>query len=99
MLAHGTPGEKLAAVGASEAIFVELCETIGPNLMQQYKLSAAEVEFFTFHDVLVDKIAPVEDALLARYSTTTLEKQAISRAIRLSHEFELMFYDTVLKES
>ena len=32
--------------------------------MRNYGLSAAEVEFFTAHDVLGDKIAPIEDDLL-----------------------------------
>ncbi len=97
MLAYGTPGEKLAAVGASEAIFVELCRMVGPNLIRNYGLSAAEVEFFTAHDVLGDKIAPIEDELLSHYATTEQHIRLIGRAIRLSHQFELMFYDTVLQ--
>lgn len=97
MLAYGAPSEKLAAVGASEAIFVELCKTVGPDLRHSYNLRAEDVEFFTAHDVLADKIAPIEDQLLAKYVTTEPERQGISRAIKLSHEFELMFYDTVLQ--
>lgn len=97
MLAYGAPGEKIAAVGASEAIFVELCRTVGPDLQRSYDLSAGDVEFFTAHDVLSEKIAPVEDELLSRYAVTERERAGISRAIRLSHEFELMFYDTVLQ--
>jgi len=97
MLAYGTPGEKLAAVGASEAIFVELCRRVGPDLIRNYGLNAPEVEFFTAHDVLGDKIAPIEDDLLDRYATTEQQTRLIGRAIRLSHQFELMFYDTILQ--
>lgn len=94
MLAYGSPGEKLAAVAASEAIFIQICARVGPALMQHYKLSAAQVEFFTAHDVLGEKVAPVDQSLLARYQSPA-ERRLITRAVRLSHEFELMFYDTV----
>jgi len=95
--AFDEPGEKLAAVGASEAIFVELCRRVGPDLIRNYGLNAPEVEFFTAHDVLGDKIAPIEDDLLDRYATTEQQTRLIGRAIRLSHQFELMFYDTILQ--
>ena len=97
ILAFGTPGEKLAAVGASEAIFVEICSNIHLDLIQQYGLTAEDVEFFTAHDVLGGKIAPIEDEILLRYATIDESKKLVSRAIKLSHEYELLFYDTVLK--
>jgi thiaminase/transcriptional activator TenA len=95
MLAYGSPAEKLAAVSASEDIFVQICARISPALIQNFNLSAAAVEFFTAHDQIGAAVTPVDETLLAQY-TTPEERQLITRAVRLSHEFELMFYDTVL---
>jgi thiaminase/transcriptional activator TenA len=97
MLAYGSPGEKLASVGASEDIFVQICSRVGPALIQHYGLSEEQVEFFSAHDEIGKHILPVDEVLLARY-TTPEEHQRITRAVRLSHEFELMFYDTILSE-
>jgi len=94
-IAHGTPEEKLASVSASEDIFVQICARIGPALMQYYWLSEEQVAFFTAHKQIGERVTPVDETLLARY-TSEDELQRIVRAVRLSHEFELMFYDTVL---
>lgn len=99
MLAYGTPEEKLASVSASEDIFVQICLRIGPALMRHYGLSAEQVAFFTAHDEIGAQVTPVDEMLLARYATTQEARQRITRAVRLSHEFELMFYDTVLTAS
>jgi pyrroloquinoline-quinone synthase len=98
MLAYGTPGEKLAAVGASEDIFIQICVRIGPALMRNYELSAEQVAFFTAHKEIGAHVAPVDDILLSRYNTP-VDRCLITRAVRLSHEFELMFYDTVMAAS
>ncbi len=95
MLAYGTPGEKLAAVGASEDIFIQICLRIVPALINNYGLSAADVVFFSSHEALGERVAPIDERLLTRYQTDE-ERRLIVRAIRLSHEFELLFYDTVL---
>jgi pyrroloquinoline-quinone synthase len=95
MLAYSSPGEKLAAVSASEDIFIQICLRISPALMKNYGLSAAQVEFFTAHDQLNEKVSPVDEKLLARYQLPE-ERKLITRAVRLSHEFEVMFYDTIL---
>ncbi len=95
MLAYSSPGEKLAAVSASEDIFIQICASVGPALVRHYGLSAAQVEFFSAHDEIGRQVIPVDEALLTRYSTPS-ERQRITRAVRLSHEFELMFYDTIL---
>ncbi len=95
MLAYGSPGEKLAAVGASEDIFIQICLRVGPALMRNYGLSAGQVEFFTTHEEIGIHVTPVDRMLLARYNERA-ERQLITRAVRLSHEFELMFYDTIL---
>lgn len=95
MLAYGSPAEKLAAVSASEDIFIQICARIGPALLHHYHLSAEQIEFFSAHDQLNAHVAPVDNALLARYATPYDQKRLL-RAIRLSHEYELLFYDTVL---
>src|SRR2546427_10173317 len=92
MLAYASPGEKLAAVSASEDIFVQICARVGPALMRIYGLSTEQVAFFTAHDQIGVRVTPVDEMLLARFDTPT-ERQLITRAVRLSHEFELMFYD------
>ncbi|HLI71861.1 MAG TPA: hypothetical protein VKV19_19070 [Ktedonobacteraceae bacterium] len=50
--------------------------------------------FFTAHEEIGERAAPVDEALLARYQSPA-ERSLITRAVRLSHEFELLFYDTV----
>ncbi len=63
--------------------------------MQHYRLSQAQIEFFSAYNEIGERVGPVDEALLARYNTPD-ERRRIIRAVRLSHEFELMFYDTVL---
>ena len=46
---------------------------------------------------LARDVAPVDEVLLTRYDTP-VERKRITRAVRLSHEFELMFYDTIMAE-
>ena len=95
MLAYGTPGEKIAAVSASEDIFIQICARVGPALVRNYELSEEQVAFFTVHDEIGTHVAPVDEMLLARYGKGE-ERVRITRAVRLSHEFELMFYDTIM---
>jgi thiaminase/transcriptional activator TenA len=94
MLAYGSPGEKIAAVGASEDIFIQICRRLGPALQRNYGLSADEVAFFTLHEPLGERVLPIEQRVLARYQSPE-EQLLLARAVRLSHEFELLFYDTV----
>lgn len=95
MLSYGSLSEKLAAVGASEDIFVQICARIKPALLRHYRLSEEQVEFFTAHDAIGERVGLVDEALLQRYESLD-ERQHITRAVRLSHEFELLFYDTVM---
>ncbi len=95
MLAYGSPAEKLASVSASEDIFIQICATVGPALRQHYGLSEQQIAFFSAHDAIGEQVTPIDETLLIRYSTPA-EQQRIIRAVRLSHEFELLFYDTVL---
>lgn len=96
MLAYGSPPEKIAAVSASEDIFIQICARIGPALMRHYGMSAEQVAFFTAHDDIGQQVTPIDDVLLARYNSLE-DCRRITRAVRLSHEFELLFYDTVMK--
>jgi pyrroloquinoline-quinone synthase len=95
MLAYGSVPEKIAAVGASEDIFIQICARIGPALMRHYGMSAEQVSFFTAHEEIGEKATPIDALLLARYNTPE-DRRHITRAVRLSHEFELLFYDTIM---
>ena len=95
MLAYGSPPEKIAAVSASEDIFIQICARVGPALMRHYGMNAEQVAFFTAHDDIGQQVTPIDAILLARYNSPE-DRQCITRAVRLSHEFELMFYDTVM---
>lgn len=95
MLAYGSPAEKLASVSASEDIFIQICARIGPTLMQHYGLTEDQIAFFSVHDVIGEHVTPIDTALLTRYDTPK-DQSRIIRAVRLSHEYELLFYDTVL---
>ena len=95
MLAYGSVPEKIAAVGASEDIFIQICTRIGPALMCHYGMSAEQVAFFTAHEEIGEKVTPIDALLLARYNTPE-DRRLITRAVRLSHEFELLFYDTIM---
>src|SRR5260221_6041594 len=95
MLAYSSSPEKIAAVSASEDIFVQNCARVGPALTPQYGMSAEQVAFFTSHDEIGAKVTPIDSLLLARYDKPE-DRQRITRAVRLSHEFELLFYDTVM---
>jgi pyrroloquinoline-quinone synthase len=98
MLAYGSPPEKIAAVSASEDIFIQICARVGPALMHNYGMSGEQAEFFTAHDEIGKHVTPIDAILLARYNTPD-DYRRVTRAVRLSYEFELMFYDTVLAYS
>ena len=95
MLAYGSVPEKIAAVSASEDIFIQICARVGLALMRHYGMSAEQVAFFTVHEEIGEQVTPIDELLLARYQVLE-DRQRITRAVRLSHEFELLFYDTVL---
>ena len=95
MLAFGTTPEKFAAVSASEDIFIQICVRIKPALISEYGMSEEQVAFFTVHKEIGVKVTPIDALLLSRYDTPE-DRQHVTRAVRLSHEFELLFYDTVM---
>ena len=95
ILAYGSAPEKIAAISASEDIFVQICARVGPALKDNYGMSAEQVSFFTAHDEIGAKVTPIDTLLLTHYDTLE-DRQRITRAVRLSHEFELLFYDTVM---
>src|SRR5579872_6060605 len=69
MLAYGSVPEKIAAVSASEDIFIQICARVGPALMRNYAMSAEQVAFFTAHDGIGQQVTPIDAILLARYTT------------------------------
>jgi pyrroloquinoline-quinone synthase len=69
MLAYGSVPEKIAAVGASEDIFVQICARVGPALMRNCAMSAEQVAFFTAHEEIGEQVTPIDALLLARYDT------------------------------
>ena len=95
MLAYGSVPEKIAAVSASEDIFIQICARVGPALMRNYAMSSEEVAFFSAHEEIGEQVMPIDALLLARYNTAE-DRRRITRAVRLSHEFELLFYDTIM---
>ena len=95
MLAYGSVPEKIAAMSASEDIFIQICARVGPALMRNYAMSSEQVAFFTAHEEIGEQVTPIDTLVLARYDTAE-ERQRITRAVRLSHEFELLFYETVM---
>jgi pyrroloquinoline-quinone synthase len=46
MVAYGSVPEKIAAVGASEDIFIQICARVGPALMGHYGMSVEQVREF-----------------------------------------------------
>lgn len=96
MLAYGSVPEKIAAVGASEDIFIQICARVGPALMRHYGMSAEQVAFFSTHEEIGQQVTPIDAHLLARYDTLE-DRHHIIWAVRLSHEFELLFYDTIMR--
>jgi pyrroloquinoline-quinone synthase len=58
-------------------------------------MSAEQVTFFSAHDERGAKVTPMDVFLLARYHTPE-DHERIICAVRLSHEFEVLFYETVM---
>ena len=51
-----------------------------------------EIAFFAAHNEIGETVTPINALLLARYDTLQV-RQCITRAVRLSHDFEVSFYD------
>ena len=66
MLTYGTFAEKLAAVSASEDIFIQICARVAPALIQHYNLTQEQVAFFSAHDTLAEHVNPVDNAPMRR---------------------------------
>src|SRR5258708_28599016 len=96
MLAYGSVPEKIAAVGASEDIFIQICTRTGPALMRHYAMSAEQVAFFTAHEEIGERITPIDALLLPRYDTPG-DRLRIPPALPFRHQFEFLFYQTVLQ--
>lgn len=94
-LAYGQPEEKLAAVSASEDVFTAICLRIAPALMRNYQLTEEQVAFFSAHKEIATQVQPVDEHILQRYNQPE-QRRRITRTIRLSYEFEAMFYDAIV---
>src|SRR5579864_3335995 len=79
MLAYGSVPEKIAAVSASEDIFIQICARVGPALMRNYAMSAEQVAFFTAHKEIGEQVRPIDALMLARYETAE-DRQRITQA-------------------
>jgi thiaminase/transcriptional activator TenA len=94
-LARGSFVEVVAALSASETIFLEICGRIEQPLKEVYGFSDDELVFFSFHEVLEPAEHAIND-LLAQLVTTEAERNAAFTALKLCYDCELLFYDTVL---
>jgi hypothetical protein len=72
-----------------------MAEAHGPGLISTYGLSADKIAFFAAHEARGEKVPPINVFLLAR-SDTLKDYQRITRALRLSYQFEVMFYGAVM---
>ena len=95
VIAHTSDAEIVAAIGASEAVFTQICLQVHPALMQHYHLTAQQVAFFTAHEAIGEQVDALDDYFRA-HAPSAEAIQRIDRTVHLSHEFELMFYDTIL---
>jgi pyrroloquinoline-quinone synthase len=66
--------------------------------MRHYGMNAEQVAFFTAHEEIGKQVTPIDALLMARYKALE-DSRRITRAVRLSHEFELLFYDTIMATS
>lgn len=90
--------EKVAAVYASIGIFSEICMMVYQPLIEKYGLTSDQVAFFTAHEGNMERMQPLEKYIIER-SQTDEAKKGIDNIVRLSHEFEILFYDTIMKFS
>ncbi|WP_376796830.1 iron-containing redox enzyme family protein [Thermogemmatispora sp.] len=96
ILETGSPWEWLAAVGASEDVFAQLCLRIYPALMRHYGLDASQVAFFSAHLAISERLPPLE-RWLSEQTFEAAQSRRLARVIRLSHEYEIQFYDAILQ--
>lgn len=93
-LARSTFVETLAAIGASETIFLEICGRWEPALIAR-GLSPDALAFFTLHDRL--EAAEIEATeLIAALVQGREAAEAVTAAVKLCYGLERLFYDTVL---
>ncbi|MBE3567743.1 MAG: iron-containing redox enzyme family protein [Thermogemmatispora sp.] len=96
MVETATPVEWLVAVGASDEVFARLCLRVYPALMRHYNLEASQVAFFSAHLAISERLTPLERWLSERHFEPA-ERQRLTQVIRLSHQYEIQFYDAVLQ--
>jgi len=95
MIDYTSDAEKVAAIMTSVAVFSDICMQVYKPLMKQYGLNEKQVGFFTVHEQVEEKIKPMTEYIEKTF-TTKEEKKKIAQAVHLSHEHELLFFDTIL---
>lgn len=98
MIDYSTDFEKAAAIFASIGVFSDICLQVYKPLMRHYKLSEKQAGFFSGHKFSEGNVDPVSEYIEKNLKTGE-EKKKVDHAVMLSHEFEKMFYDTVLASS
>lgn len=93
--AFGSPGERGAAIGASEEVFAPISGRMAEGLKTHYGLTSDDVEFFEVHAVSEVEHHALEKRILASYAETEEARRKIRRAARLGYEYEAMFFDAV----
>jgi thiaminase len=96
MIDYTSDAEKVAAIMASVAVFSDICLQVYKPLMEKYGFNETQVGFFTAHDKGEEKVHPMSEYIEKTY-TTKEEQKKIAEAVHLSHEHEMLFYNTVLQ--
>ena len=94
-LTYGTAIEAIFAIIASKEIFTKMCQRIGKGLQKNYHLSDEALTFFTAHDSVEGKIAPIKKYIEREYSLAK-DKKSIAQAVSLSNQTELLFFDAIM---
>jgi thiaminase/transcriptional activator TenA len=93
-LARSTFVETIAAIGASETIFVEICGRWEDALLAR-GLSRDSIAFFACHEGL-EAAEREATALVGRLIRAEADARAVTAAVKLTYGLERLFYDTVL---
>lgn len=93
-LARSSFVETIAAIGASETIFLEICGRWEDALLGR-GLSREAIAFFAFHDAL-EAAERDSTALVGRLIRSGADARAVTAAVKLTYGLEKLFYDTVL---
>ncbi len=94
--APGAPGERAAAIGASEGVFAPICARLARGFAAHYGLTPEAIRFFAVHATAEIQHEAVATRILAAHARTPESRPAIRRAAHLAYRYERLFFDTVL---